>query len=302
MREWIPVMCGCVWLLVGCGTVLSAEERSPVVARVNGHPVTQREVDLELLTSIGSRPPTPSDQAAARERVIDRRLVNETLGTSTTDVLAEDVENLLQATRTAVESGEDTLGAVLGRLKLSEDDLRTAFRMQLAWHAHVRRSLSESQLRAHFELHRSRFDGTQVRVRQIVRTLTPDADKALWTTAESQLANIRKQLLSGELKFESAAREFSQSPTAANGGDVGFVKPRGQLPSAVCEAAFQLKVGELSPPIRSTVGVHLIEVTETRAGELSLEDARPDLVRELGDKLWVSTVRTLRAKAKIVGP
>ena len=71
------------------------------------------------------------------------------------------------------------------------------------------------------------------------------------------------------------------------------------VPAPVSAAAFALKPGELSAPIRSTLGVHLVQVTARQPGELSLEDARPAIVQVLGEQLWVQTVKTLRAKAKI---
>lgn len=293
----------CGWFLLAgvCSALHADEDLSKTLATINGLAVTQKQLDLELLIS-GGRSPTEADRKAALDRVIDRTLVAQMLAGSQTDVLAEDVENLLQATRAAVESGDDTLEAVLGRLKLTEDDLRAAFRISVAWQAHVRKTVSDSQLRSYFEKQRPRFDGTEIRLRQIVRVLKTSASDSEWSAAEMKIADLRKQISADDLKFDSAAREFSQSPTAASGGDLGFVKSRGQVPAAVSLVAFGLKVGELSPPIRSAVGVHLVEVTEIRAGELSLEDARPELLRELGDELWRSTVKSLRAKAKIIVP
>ena len=96
-----------------------------------------------------------------------------------------------------------------------------------------------------------------------------------------------------------AALKHSTSPSAKSGGDIGFVRYQGDVPAPVAATAFTLRVGDLSEPIHSPVGMHLIQVVERKPGDLSLEDARPALLKELGQQLWIKTVADLRAKARI---
>ena len=60
------------------------------------------------------------------------------------------------------------------------------------------------------------------------------------------------------------------------------------------------KVSAVADPVRSEYGVHLIQVTERQPGQLSLEDARPQILIALRDQLWRSTADRLRMTAKIV--
>ncbi len=287
-------------ILVASGAACRGETPSPRLATVNGHPVLQRDVDLELLLLLsGSRQPTPADRAQALERVIDRTLVAKFVATKGTDPLAEDVENRLQIIRRGIESGGDTLEAVLGRLKLTEADLRQAAQLSVSWEAYVRRTLTEKEIREHFESHRKQFDGTKVRIRQIVRTIPTTGPPAEWEAAEKLLTDLRQQIQAGKIDFAAAAAAHSMGPSAKQGGDVGLIGYHGGVPAPVTAAAFALKVGEVSPPVRSAVGVHLVQTTERIAGELSLEDARLAVRGELGEQLWEKTVKTLRAKAKL---
>ena len=285
-------------ILTGSGTVCRAQAPAARLATVNSHPVFQREVDLELLLS-RSRQPTPADQIAALERVIDRTLVAKFVATKGADPLAEDVENLLQILRHGIESGGDTFEAVLGRLKLTEADVRLVAQLSVSWQAYVSRTLTETEIRDYFETHREQFDGTKVRVSQIVRTVPITGTPAEWEAAEKLLTDLYQQIQAGKIEFAAAAAAHSMSPSGKNGGDVGIIGFDGGVLRPVAAAAFSQKVGEVSRPVRSSVGVHLVKTTERIPGELSLEDARPAVLSALGEELWVKTVKTLRAKAKI---
>ncbi len=274
------------------------EEISAPIATVNQQPVLQRDVDLELLIS-GVKNPTATDREAALNRVIDRTLVTEFIQPRGSDPLAEDVEELVQFVRRGIESGGDTVDNVLGKLNLSEEDIRQAARKSVSWNAYVHRTISDREVRAYFEQHREELDGTRIQIRQIVRTVPVDAPGSQWDEAEKLLTGLRQQIESGQLDFAEAANTHSLSPSRKNGGDVGWIRFQGDVPASVASVAFSLKPGKMSSPIRSKVGVHLIQITDRMPGDLSLEDARPEVLRILGNQLWDRTVQMLRAKAKI---
>lgn len=76
---------------------------------------------------------------------------------------------------------------------------------------------------------------------------------------EEEAINLKEEILSGT-SFEDVAAEHSNCPSGARGGDLGFFG-RGQMVSEFETAAFDLKVGELSDPVRTNFGWHLILVT-----------------------------------------
>jgi peptidyl-prolyl cis-trans isomerase SurA len=78
---------------------------------------------------------------------------------------------------------------------------------------------------------------------------------------------VRDEIIAGTLSFEDAAFEYSQDPgSAEDGGDLGFV-PKGTFVTEFEKAAFALKPGEISEPIETQFGYHVIQMIETR-GEL----------------------------------
>lgn len=119
------------------------------------------------------------------------------------------------------------------------------------------------------------------RLRHILVMAPVGADAELVEAAQEQVLAAREQILAGA-DFSTLAAELSEDPGSASaGGDLGFVT-RALLDPAFAEAAFELPVGELSEPVRSRFGYHLIEVLDVRGGEApDFEAVREELAREL---------------------
>lgn len=77
---------------------------------------------------------------------------------------------------------------------------------------------------------------------------------------EYEALDIQRALADGK-KFEDLATKFSTCPSAPTGGDLGYLKP-GKTVEEFEEALLELKVGEVSKPIRTRFGYHLIKRTE----------------------------------------
>lgn len=78
-----------------------------------------------------------------------------------------------------------------------------------------------------------------------------------------QAEQIRKDIVEGNGSFEEYARLYSKCPSGQNGGDLGYFK-RGQMVPQFEVAAFNLPVGEISKPVWTQFGWHLIKVTDRR--------------------------------------
>jgi peptidyl-prolyl cis-trans isomerase SurA len=95
--------------------------------------------------------------------------------------------------------------------------------------------------------------------------------------AVAKLADIRQRIASGKTDFASAARENSQDGSAAQGGDLGWASP-GMFVPEFEEAMNRLTDGQISNPVVSRFGVHLIQLVERRRVDLSPREVR-ELVR-----------------------
>jgi len=82
--------------------------------------------------------------------------------------------------------------------------------------------------------------------------------------SELSLINQLKEQIDGGVSFEETAKEFSQDPGSAKvGGDLGYMK-RGTLVSEYEEVAFSLKINEISNPVLSSFGYHLIQLLDKK--------------------------------------
>jgi peptidyl-prolyl cis-trans isomerase D len=143
-------------------------------------------------------------------------------------------------------------------------------------------SVSEEELRALYDSRVQAFQANeQRRARHILLTVDAGADEATWQAAEQQLNGWRMQVTAGA-DFAALAKEHSQDPgSAAEGGDLGFFE-RGVMVPAFDQAVFSLQPSEVSQPIRTEFGMHLIQLVEVRADEPpSFADERPALLKEM---------------------
>ncbi|MCE2931016.1 MAG: peptidylprolyl isomerase [Vampirovibrionales bacterium] len=84
----------------------------------------------------------------------------------------------------------------------------------------------------------------------------------LLVDSEEQAVNLREEIVAGK-EFAEVARTVSKCPSGRNGGDLGFFG-RGRMVPEFDQAAFTQPVGEISEPIKTQFGYHLLVVTETR--------------------------------------
>ncbi len=98
----------------------------------------------------------------------------------------------------------------------------------------------------------------------------PKLTKAEADITIQKLKDIRKKIVSGERKFESMARMYSQDDVSAkNGGELGFMS-RGELDPKFAAVAFSLKKGEISKIVKSKFGYHIIQLIERRGERINV--------------------------------
>jgi peptidyl-prolyl cis-trans isomerase C len=160
----------------------------------------------------------------------------------------------------------------------------------------------EASLRAYYEAHKSEYlqiHACHILVRfQGPVPLSP-GDKDL-TDAEAlaKALEIRQKLLQGTDFAELARIESYDSGSKYKGGDLGFLKHGMSVPSFE-DAAFALPVGELSQPVKTIYGYHIVKVVESKPGR-SFEELRPEFEKTLENEASRKFFAGLKAKSKIV--
>ena len=141
--------------------------------------------------------------------------------------------------------------------------------LRTTWKRYCDKYLTADNLEKYFERYRREFDGTQLRVAQILFKLPASADDAAITAAKERATALREGIVSGKTAFADAAKKHSDSPSKSNGGDIGWIERHQPMPEDYSKIAFSVKKGEVSQPFVTSFGVHLISVLDEKPGTMS---------------------------------
>ncbi len=139
------------------------------------------------------------------------------------------------------------------------------------------------EIKSYYESNISRYgEPEQRRASHILIPVKSGAGDAEKAKARERAAQILSQLRKSPASFAELAKKNSGDPgSASRGGDLGFFA-RGMMVRAFEEAAFRLKPNQISDPVESDFGFHIIKITGIKPGKVkSLELARPEIEREL---------------------
>lgn len=81
--------------------------------------------------------------------------------------------------------------------------------------------------------------------------------------SRKEALQIKKDIQNGEISFEDAAKLYSLCPSGQRGGDLGYFN-RKQMVQSFADTAFDLKVGQISDPVGTKFGWHIIKTTDKR--------------------------------------
>ena len=154
-------------------------------------------------------------------------------------------------------------------MKISEAELKSQLRKSIAIQQLVDKKfvqkidVPEKEVKAFYQSHPNSFkEPEQVRARHIIIKVDSEADESKKSAAIKKLKEIQKRLGNGE-DFEMLAKAYSEGPSAANGGDLGYFT-KGQMVKPFEKAAFDLSPGKVSDIIETEFGYHLIQVIDKK--------------------------------------
>lgn len=287
-----------------------------VVAKIDGAPVPREELErtlTALLSANGRRPEELSaeDRKRAYRSVLDEMTADRLVARAAKDEKVEDVE--VEKRFDAVKQGFSTEAAFTEELKKTAQTVekaKSALRGQLRQEQWTARQVADqikvdpAEAEKFYKENPDRFQLPEmVRASHILLAARRDAPPEVVLEKETKAADLVARLKKGE-PFEDLAKQFSDDPNAKQtGGDLDFFGRERIMPE-FADAAFKLKVGEVSAPVRTQFGFHLIKLTDHRDARMAtLEESRSqilDFLREAKRRQAVSDLlTTLRANAKV---
>jgi peptidyl-prolyl cis-trans isomerase C len=138
----------------------------------------------------------------------------------------------------------------------------------------------------------------EVHARHILIRAAPGDEKAS-KEAEDKIKAVIVRLKKGE-DFEKVAKEVTEDPSGkANGGDLGYFSKEQMVPE-FSDTAFKLEKGQISEPVKTQFGWHVIKVEDKRVKPVpKFEEVKPQIEQYVTRKAQAELVTKLRAEAKI---
>lgn len=276
-----------------------------VLATVNGEPITKGDI-LDFVARyqvpLGDAERHKEIYETCIDTLVNMKLVSQFIARQRIPIENErvdaDVKNLQDELK---KDGQDLASALLQNGK-TMDDLRKELANRQRWIKYVQAKATDAELKKYVDQHRDVFNGVRVRASHILLGLKPSATPAEKEQIRKRLLQIKSDIEAGKTTFAAAANKFSEDDGRAkgDGGDIGYFERRSGIIEEFADAAFKLKKGQISDPVETVVGYHLILVTDRTAGTTFDFDAKKKLVYDMYSMdLQKNLIDTERAKAKV---
>lgn len=246
-----------------------------VVASVNDVPIYDVEIEryLERLNVFDSLPEQSLQiyRSTVMSQLVRRQVILTYLQTTEFRASEQEIDLAISEIKKSLAARGQSLDDFLASGKVDRSILRRNLAWKIVWTRYLKSYLTDANLRRYYERNYQRFDGTARRVSQVYFG-DPSDENFDWDVAFREAVFLRDRIQQGEITFEKAVQEYSKSPSAKDGGDMGWVRHHGPLDPRIHEAAFARPVGELVGPIQTKFGIHLMKVNAERRGEMEWEE------------------------------
>jgi len=289
----------------------SARIEGPV-ALVNGKEIDKSRfyAELDKAAKHGAKIP-PERVARIRanilNRMIEEELIEQAIQEDKIVISKSDLKKAYEAYRSKFKS-DDQFDNYLKHGKHSEGTIKDRIEKKKALEKLIDKRGSLKVTNAEIEEFYTKnqkfyFEKEAVHARHILFKLKPDAEKNDQARSMKKVERVQKLIKKG-VNFETLAKEFSEGPTGPKGGDLGFFR-RGQMVKPFEDAAFALQVNDVSGPVRTKFGYHLIQVIERREeSQKPLAEVKEQIRASLRNKRFFQERRklleNLKKDAKVV--
>jgi len=286
-------------LTAGCDPEPVAEAPSPLIV-INEQEISRDEFLAAFEKSLHQDQPLTGIEREELQRsflvqLIDRELIHAEARRLDIAITEEDIDGALQAYRQ--DYSGTSFEVMLKERELTLEDWRAELRDNLIMEklleeaVYSRVDVSAKDVEAYYEANREQFDRpAQVRARQIVVATEKEGQEVLGLLRQGR-------------SFAEIAEEYSLSPDAEKGGDLGFFA-RGEMPPEFDEVVFDLPVNRLSDLVQSEYGYHIFLVEEKRKAARLKRKEVADGIRDLlesqkKEEVYLEWLQEMRARAVI---
>lgn len=241
------------------------------------------------------------------DMMIEKQLINETLKAKKIEVKDADVdarfdEMVQEFVKESGKKAED-VDAELAKMGVTRANIKEQIRLQTGIEKLFEadpsyKAVSDEDARKFYDESPQNFQHPeQVQASHILIKVDQNADEATRKAAKTKCEDLLKKVKAGG-DFAALAKENSDCPSKEKGGDLGMFE-KGKMVKPFEDAAFAMKVGDVSDIVETQFGYHIIKLTNKQEARTdSFADVKPKIVQYLKGRQMNQFVETLRQELK----
>lgn len=268
------IIAGTLALLLAAAGPIAAQDKDPLIAKVNGTEIHQS--DLAVAEEEAGQIPPMSPEAKQ-------------------DYLVQFVADMILVSKTAEDKKMGDSASFERKVAFARNKLL----MERLLQSVGKEALTDDAMhKVYDEAVKQMGQEQEVHARHILIRAAPGDEKAS-KDAEDKINAIIARLKKGE-DFAKVAAEVTEDPSGkANGGDLGYFAKEQMVPE-FSDVAFKLEKGQMSEPVKTQFGWHVLKVEDKRVKPTpKFEEVKPQIEQYLTRKAQAELVTKLRAEAKI---
>ncbi len=200
------------------------------------------------------------------ENLIEQKIVKQASDRAGIDISEREIDNAVDDIKKENNLSQEALMLSLAQSGLTNKQYREQLKEQIRQVKFINKefrskiSIQSEDVEDYYRQHVDEFKiPAAYRINMI---FVPAADKA----ARAEKMKEIEDGLSKGADFKEVARQYSEGPSAANGGDMGYLKAN-EMDKSIQDAVVKLKTGEISPAISTAEGVYMIQLVDTKPSE-----------------------------------
>jgi parvulin-like peptidyl-prolyl isomerase len=243
-----------------------------ILATIDGEPVTTYQLKQYTERNLRTRQNGPVlDQSQMLDALITDKLIEKEASDKGIIVRDEDIDHYIEGIKERNHLNDEQLQQALAAQGLTKETYRAQVREDIQKAQLINREIrgkvnvTPEEVERYYKAHLSEYSTpARIRVAHILFRLDPNATTAQVAATTAKAEEVRSRIEKGA-DFAEMAKQYSDDPSGKNGGDLGWFKS-GEMLDELEKAAEKLKVGEVSEPVHSSAGIHLLKL-EAREGE-----------------------------------
>lgn len=274
------------------------------LATVNGEAIPKSEV----INWLGRFEIVPGSEQrayeAALDTLIDGKLLEQFMQRTRKPVSKADLDRYVQRFTQSLQQEGTSLENYLATTSTTPEQFNKMAVTAAQWENYVVAEGRDAILKKYLQDNMDIFSRAEVKASHILLEVDPKASAEDKEKVRQRLLAIKKEITDGKITFADAANKYSEdkgNKAQPQGGNLGYFPRKGVFIEPFSKAAFAMKEGEMSDPIETEYGMHLILVTGRKPGETVVfsEEVKPFVLSVFAEELQTRLIENERKSAKI---